>query len=118
MLAYAGINPNDVKWLSRPGGSAMNAFIDRQADAFLAFPPEPQELRARKIGHVLLEHRHRPALVAVLLLHGRREPRLRAALSRRYQACAACDPEGDRPLHVGAAAGGRLHARSRLRTAL
>ena len=54
MLAYAGINPNEVKWLSRPGGSAMNAFIDRQADVFLAFPPEPQELRARKIGHALL----------------------------------------------------------------
>jgi NitT/TauT family transport system substrate-binding protein len=55
MLAYSGLNPNDVKWLNRPGGSAMNAFIDGQADAFLAFPPEPQELRARKIGHVLLD---------------------------------------------------------------
>ena len=54
ILAYAGLNPNDVKWLARPGGSAMNTFIDRRADAFLAFPPEPQELRARKIGHVLL----------------------------------------------------------------
>lgn len=54
MLAWAGLNPNDVKWLSRPGASAMNAFIDGQADAFLAFPPEPQELRARKIGRVLL----------------------------------------------------------------
>ena len=54
MLAWAGVNPDDVKWLSRPGGSAMNAFIAGQADAFLAFPPEPQELRARKIGRVLL----------------------------------------------------------------
>jgi NitT/TauT family transport system substrate-binding protein len=54
MLAYVGINPSDVKWLNRPGGSAMSAFIDGRADAFLAFPPEPQELRARKIGHVLL----------------------------------------------------------------
>ncbi len=55
ILAYAGLNPNDVKWLARPGGSAMNTFIDRRADAFLAFPPEPQELRARKIGRVLLD---------------------------------------------------------------
>jgi NitT/TauT family transport system substrate-binding protein len=55
MLAYGGLNPKDVKWLSRPDGSAMNAFIDGRADAFLAFPPEPQELRARKIGHVLLD---------------------------------------------------------------
>ena len=54
MLAYVGLNPGDVNWLSRPGGSAMNAFVDGRADAFLAFPPEPQELRARKIGHVLL----------------------------------------------------------------
>jgi len=54
MLAYAGLNPNDVQWLSRPGGSAMNAFAGGQADAFLAFPPEPQELRARKVGHVLI----------------------------------------------------------------
>lgn len=55
MLAYTGLSPDDVNWLSRPGGSAMNAFIGGQADAFLAFPPEPQELRARKIGHVLLD---------------------------------------------------------------
>ena len=54
MLAYAGLDPTEVKWLSRPGGSAMNAFADARADAFLAFPPEPQELRARKVGHVLL----------------------------------------------------------------
>jgi NitT/TauT family transport system substrate-binding protein len=54
MLAWAGIEPKDVNWLSRPGGSAMNAFIDGRADAFLAFPPEPQELRARSIGHLLL----------------------------------------------------------------
>lgn len=55
MLSYAGLNPNDVAWLARPGGSAMNAFIDGRADAFLAFPPEPQELRARKIGRVILD---------------------------------------------------------------
>jgi NitT/TauT family transport system substrate-binding protein len=54
MLAYIGLDPGHVKWLSRPGGSAMSAFVDRRADAFLAFPPEPQELRARKVGHVLL----------------------------------------------------------------
>lgn len=55
MLAYVGLDPTQVKWLSRPGGSAMNAFIGGQADAFLAFPPEPRELRTRKIGHVLLD---------------------------------------------------------------
>jgi NitT/TauT family transport system substrate-binding protein len=29
-------------------------FVERTVDAFLAFPPEPQELRARKIGRVIL----------------------------------------------------------------
>ncbi len=55
MLAYSGLNPAEVTWLGRPLGSAMDAFIEGRADAFLAFPPEPQELRARKIGHVLLD---------------------------------------------------------------
>ena len=32
----------------------MELFADRQVDAFLGFPPEPQELRARKIGRVIL----------------------------------------------------------------
>jgi len=32
----------------------MQFFIDGQADAFMGFPPEPQELRARKIGHVVV----------------------------------------------------------------
>jgi NitT/TauT family transport system substrate-binding protein len=55
MLAYVGIKPGEVNWLSRPAGSAMNTFVGGQADAFLAFPPEPQELRRRKVGHVLLD---------------------------------------------------------------
>ena len=33
----------------------MELFADGQADAFLGFPPEPQELRARKIGRVILD---------------------------------------------------------------
>ena len=32
----------------------MELFADGKIDAFLGFPPEPQELRARKIGHVIL----------------------------------------------------------------
>lgn len=55
MLAYVGIHPGEVTWLSRPPGSAMSAFIAGQADAFLGFPPEPQELRLRGVGHVLLD---------------------------------------------------------------
>ena len=32
----------------------MQLFVDGKIDAFLGFPPEPQELRARKIGHVIV----------------------------------------------------------------
>ena len=32
----------------------MELFAEGKIDAFLGFPPEPQELRARKIGHVIL----------------------------------------------------------------
>ena len=32
----------------------MELFADRKVDAFLGFPPEPQELRARNIGHVVV----------------------------------------------------------------
>jgi NitT/TauT family transport system substrate-binding protein len=32
----------------------MELFAEGKVDAFLGFPPEPQELRARKVGHVIL----------------------------------------------------------------
>ena len=60
MAANVGLDPNqDIEWVE---GAAidpnalfpMKLFIDREVDAFLGFPPEPQELRARKIGHVIL----------------------------------------------------------------
>lgn len=56
MLAYVGIDPSrSVTWLpeDKPG-DAMNRFIKGEADAFMGFAPQPQELRARKIGHVIL----------------------------------------------------------------
>ena len=44
----------DFEWVTSPGGNPMEVFADRQADAFLAFPPEPQELRDRNIGRVII----------------------------------------------------------------
>jgi NitT/TauT family transport system substrate-binding protein len=56
MLAYVGIDPRrDVSWL--PGktmGDGVRLFAEGQADAVLGFAPQPQELRLRKIGHVLI----------------------------------------------------------------
>jgi NitT/TauT family transport system substrate-binding protein len=57
MAAYVGGHPRkDIEWIdARTFNGAMEAFIDRKADAFLAFPPQPQELRARKIGRVIVD---------------------------------------------------------------
>ena len=56
MAAYVGLNPRtEIEW--RVGGStdeAMKAFSEGRADAFLGFAPQPQELRAKKIGHVIV----------------------------------------------------------------
>ena len=56
MAASVGLDPQqDITWAVRPRGrEAMQFFIDGKADAFMGFPPEPQELRARKIGHVVV----------------------------------------------------------------
>jgi NitT/TauT family transport system substrate-binding protein len=55
MLAYVGVDPTrDVTWVTSPKGEQKRLFIEGKADAFLAFPPEPQELRAKKIGRVFL----------------------------------------------------------------
>jgi NitT/TauT family transport system substrate-binding protein len=55
MASYVGINPNgDIRWVSDPSVKPMDLFIDRKIDAFLASAPRPQELRARGIGHSLV----------------------------------------------------------------
>jgi NitT/TauT family transport system substrate-binding protein len=56
ILAYVGINPRkDVDWvIAKSSTDTLQAFIDGKADAFFAFPPHPQELRASKTGRVIL----------------------------------------------------------------
>jgi NitT/TauT family transport system substrate-binding protein len=55
MLTQVGLNPRtDVKWVTQPAETSIKLLADGRIDAFLGFPPEPQELRARKIGHLLL----------------------------------------------------------------
>ena len=55
MAAQVGLDPHeDLEWVVPPEGKAMELFTERQVDAFLGFPPEPQELRARKIGRMIL----------------------------------------------------------------
>ena len=55
MMAYVGLDPNkDVNFELHPSAESMQLLADSKVDAFLGFPPEPQELRARKIGHVVV----------------------------------------------------------------
>jgi NitT/TauT family transport system substrate-binding protein len=55
IAANVGMDPaNDIRWITSGKTPAEQLFIDRKVDAFLGFPPEPQELRARHIGHLAL----------------------------------------------------------------
>jgi NitT/TauT family transport system substrate-binding protein len=56
MRAYVGIDPRkDINWIQgKTPVDTERLFVDGRADAFVAFPPQPQELRARKIGHVIV----------------------------------------------------------------
>ena len=55
MAAYVGLDPaKDIDWVLSPSVAPMELFAEGKLDAFLGTPPEPQELRARKIGHVIV----------------------------------------------------------------
>jgi NitT/TauT family transport system substrate-binding protein len=55
MAAHVGVDPRkDIKWVTHSTAESMKLLAEGKVDAFLAFPPEPQELRAKKIGRVVL----------------------------------------------------------------
>jgi len=55
MAASIGLDPEeDIEWVVEPDSDPLELFAEKKVDAFLGFPPEPQELRARKVGHVIL----------------------------------------------------------------
>src|SRR5712691_12116924 len=55
LAAHVGLDPvKDINWVTSPSIAPIQLFADRKIDAWLGFPPEPQELRARKIGHVIV----------------------------------------------------------------
>lgn len=56
MLAHIGLDPhNDIEWLAPETNEALlEGFVEGRIDVFLGFPPEPQELRERGIGRVIL----------------------------------------------------------------
>src|SRR6266540_762559 len=55
MLAHVGLDPSkDVSWVTNPFTESAQLLAEGRVDALLGFPPDPQEVRAKKIGHVVV----------------------------------------------------------------
>jgi NitT/TauT family transport system substrate-binding protein len=55
MLAYIGLDPGtDVVWVTSASPPPSELFAAGKVDAFLGFAPDPQDLRARHIGHIVV----------------------------------------------------------------
>jgi NitT/TauT family transport system substrate-binding protein len=55
VAAYIGLDPRkDITWAIHPPAEAMQLLATGRIDAFLAVPPFAQELRAKQIGHVVV----------------------------------------------------------------
>jgi NitT/TauT family transport system substrate-binding protein len=57
-----GLDPRrDITWITQPPDEGARLLAAGQVDAYLALPPYAQELRARKVGHVVVNaHLDRP----------------------------------------------------------
>jgi len=56
ITAQVGLDSvKDVQWVTDPSVKPIELFLQGKVDAFLGFPPEPQDLRARRIGRVILD---------------------------------------------------------------
>jgi NitT/TauT family transport system substrate-binding protein len=55
IAAYVGLDPSrDINFVTYPANQSMHLLADAKIDAMLSFPPVPQEMRAKKVGHVIL----------------------------------------------------------------
>jgi NitT/TauT family transport system substrate-binding protein len=55
IAAYVGLDPSqDINWVTAPEAESVQLLAEGKIDALLLFPPYPQELRAKQIGHVVL----------------------------------------------------------------
>lgn len=55
IAAYVGLDPRvDINFVELPGAESMRRLEEGTIDAFIGFPPDTQELRAKKIGHVVV----------------------------------------------------------------
>ena len=55
MVAYVGLDPRkDINFVTHPGPESIRLLSEGKVDAYLGFPPEPQEMRGKQIGHVVV----------------------------------------------------------------
>src|SRR5712692_3352913 len=55
MLAYVGLDPRkDIDWVLHKTEDSAGLLAGGKLDALIGFAPVPQELRAKKIGHVIV----------------------------------------------------------------
>ncbi len=55
LLKYVGLDPRtDVNWAVHLPAEGRRLLAEGKVDAYLGWPPEPQELKAKKIGRVLV----------------------------------------------------------------
>jgi NitT/TauT family transport system substrate-binding protein len=55
MVAHVGLDPRkDVNFVAHPAAEGKRLLAAGKVDAYLGFPPDPQELRALKVGHVVV----------------------------------------------------------------
>ena len=55
IAAHIGLDPaNDIHWVTGQSPTPAELFEQGKIDAFLGLPPVPQDLRARHVGHVVV----------------------------------------------------------------
>ena len=55
MTAYVGLDlRTDINFVTHPGPESVRLLSEGKIDAYLGFPPEPQEMREQQIGHVVI----------------------------------------------------------------
>ena len=105
IAAQVGLDPqNDIEWTTSPDGRALDRFVAGESDAFIGFPPEPQQIRARGVDRVILNtitDRPWSQYICCMIYGNRAWIRNHPVATKRYlravyKAAALCaaDPEG------------------------
>jgi NitT/TauT family transport system substrate-binding protein len=55
MVSYVGLDPHkDLNVVTHPGPESIRLLAEGKIDAYLGFPPEPQEMLEQQVGHVVV----------------------------------------------------------------